>query len=150
MTILDPSIDPDIKNDLTMAPFITKRRKLEHASDDEAPQSRRSEVEISDAEDGSGDEESSSDDMDAVQSKPKHAPAKRRHDDLDAALYAGGLYKSSMFKLQVDQLLNEVRPNHEKRAAGIKSALHQLKNAIEGIENREPLSVRFILNFGPR
>ncbi|KAI9643426.1 U3 snoRNP protein [Ciborinia camelliae] len=124
-----------------MTPLTTKRRKLEHTSDDETPRSQKSEVNNGDMVDGSADEESSSDDVDAIQSKPKHPPVKRRHDDQDAALYAGGVYKSSMFKLQVDELLNEVRPNYEKRAAAIKSALHQLKNAIEGIEDREPLPI---------
>ncbi|TGO29578.1 hypothetical protein BPAE_0013g00290 [Botrytis paeoniae] len=124
-----------------MAPLTTKRRKLEHTSDDEAPQPQKPKVDNVDMENASADEASSSDDADAIQSKPKHAPPKRRHDDQDAALYSGGLYKSSMFKLQVDELLNEVRPSYEKRAAGIKSALHQLKNAIEGIEDHEPLLV---------
>lgn len=129
-----------------MAPLTTKRRKLEHASDDEAPQSQKPELDNGNTEDVSADEESLSKN-DAIQSKPKHPPTKRRHDDQDSALYAGGLYKSSMFKLQVDELLNEVRPNYEKRAAGIKSALHQLKNAIEGIEDREPLPVSPVLNY---
>lgn len=124
-----------------MAPLTTKRRKLEHTSDDEAPQSQKPQINNRETKDASADEESSSDDGDAIQSKPKHPPAKRRHDDQDSALYAGGLYKSSMFKLQIDELLNEVRPNYEKRAAGIKSALHQLKNVIEGIEDREPLPI---------
>ncbi|RAL61953.1 hypothetical protein DID88_002442 [Monilinia fructigena] len=124
-----------------MAPLTTKRRKLAHTSDDEGPQLQKSEMDNEKIVDDSADEESSSDDVDEVQSKPKHPPAKRRHDDQDAALYAGGLYKSSMFKLQVDELLNEVRPNYEKRAAGIKSALHQVKNAIEGIDDGESLSI---------
>lgn len=132
-----------------MAPLTTKRRKLEHTSDDEAPQPQKSKVDTVETENASADEASSSDDADAIQSKPKHAPAKRRHDDQDAALYSGGLYKSSMFKLQVDELLNEVRPNYEKRAAGIKSALHQLKNAIEGLEDHEPLLVSFISTYWP-
>ncbi|KAB8293181.1 hypothetical protein EYC80_007525 [Monilinia laxa] len=124
-----------------MAPLTTKRRKLEHTSDGETPQLQKSEIDNEKIVEDSADEESSSDNVDEVQSKPKHPPAKRRHDDQDAALYAGGLYKSSMFKLQVDELLNEVRPNYEKRAAGIKSALHQLKNAIEGIDDGESLSI---------
>lgn len=134
-----------------MAPLTTKRRKLEHTSDDEAPQLRKLEIDIEeivdDSADDSADEESSPHNVDGAQSKPKHPPTKRRHDDQDAALYAGGLYKSSMFKLQVDELLNEVRPNYEKRAAGIKSALHQLKNAIEGIDDGESLSVSSLLNY---
>ena len=73
-------------------------------------------------------------------------PTKRRkldhvQDDENDALYAGGLYKSSMFKLQVDEMLAEVQPNYEKRAGVIDDALRKLKGFIEGIEDREALSV---------
>jgi hypothetical protein len=62
-------------------------------------------------------------------------------DDENDALYAGGLYKSSMFKLQVDEMLAEVQPNYEKRAAVIDDALRKLKGLVEDIEDREALSV---------
>jgi U3 small nucleolar RNA-associated protein 22 len=73
-------------------------------------------------------------------------PVKRRkldhaQDDDNDAIYAGGLYKSSMFKLQVDELLAEVQPNYEKRAGVIDDALRNIKGLIEGIEDREGLSV---------
>ncbi|PQE32444.1 pre-rRNA processing utp22 protein [Rutstroemia sp. NJR-2017a WRK4] len=124
-----------------MAPLTTKRRKLEHTSDDEETASVRSDNQESEIESGSEDEEGSAQEENAARSKPPNVPAKRRHDDQDAALYAGGIYKSSMFKLQVDEMLAEIRPNYEKRAGAIKDALHQLKNSIEGIEDRGPLSI---------
>ena len=62
-------------------------------------------------------------------------------DDDNDAIYAGGLYKSSMFKLQVDEMLAEVQPNYEKRAGVIDDALRKLKSLIEGIEDQEGLSV---------
>jgi U3 small nucleolar RNA-associated protein 22 len=71
----------------------------------------------------------------------KQTRTKRAQDDDDAALYAGGLYKSSLFKLQVDELLHEVEPNYEKRFRGMKEALHKLKGLIEGIEERDALPV---------
>ncbi|KAG0647352.1 U3 small nucleolar RNA-associated 22 [Hyphodiscus hymeniophilus] len=63
------------------------------------------------------------------------------HDDDNNAIYAGGLYKSSMFKLQVDEMLAEVQPNYEKRAGVIDEALRTLKGSIERIEDREGLSI---------
>jgi hypothetical protein len=73
--------------------------------------------------------------------------AKRRkldhpHDGDNDAIYVGGSYKSSMFKLQVDEMLAEVQPNYEKRGPVIDEALRTLKGLIEGIEDREGLSVR--------
>jgi U3 small nucleolar RNA-associated protein 22 len=59
------------------------------------------------------------------------------------AIYDGGLYKSSMFKLQVDEMLAEVQPNYEKRANVIDDALRRLKCVIEGITDRDLLSVSF-------
>ena len=67
---------------------------------------------------------------------------KLNHQDADTdALYAGGLYKNNMFKLQVDEMLAEVKPNYEKRAGVIDDALRKLKRLIEGIESRDDLSV---------
>jgi U3 small nucleolar RNA-associated protein 22 len=73
-------------------------------------------------------------------------PAKRRkldhaQDDENGALYAEGSYKSSMFKMQADEMLAEVQPNYEKRSPVMDDALRTLKGLIEGIEDREPLSV---------
>jgi hypothetical protein len=62
-------------------------------------------------------------------------------DDNNDAIFAGGLYKSSVFKLKVDEMLAEVQPNYEKRASVIDDALHRLKGLIEGIEDREALPV---------
>lgn len=117
--------------DYMMAPLSVKRRKLDHEAR---------------SNDGSESEDSSNG---APAPQPalkgtelfKHAPPKRTQDDNDAALYAGGLYKSSLFKLQVDELLREVQPNYEKRFAGVNDALRRLKSLIEGVEERSPLSV---------
>ena len=75
-----------------------------------------------------------------------HKSSKRRkldhaQDGDNDAIYAGGLYKSNMFKLQVDEMLAEVQPNYEKRASVIDDTLRKLKGLIEGLEPCEPLSV---------
>ncbi|RDW73842.1 putative pre-rrna processing protein utp22 protein [Coleophoma crateriformis] len=60
----------------------------------------------------------------------------------DGALYSGGSYKSNLFKLQVDEMLAEVKPNYEKRLGFISDELHKLKGLIESIGDRDPLSVQ--------
>ncbi|KAI9773444.1 MAG: hypothetical protein M1840_007660 [Geoglossum simile] len=57
----------------------------------------------------------------------------------DGQMLAGEMYKSSMFKLQLDELLAEVQPNYEKRMAPIEDTLRRLKAVIEQIPDREPV-----------
>lgn len=106
-----------------MAPFPPKRRKLHHGN-------------------GKGDSasdisESSDDDVvNPTATRPKHAQ------DVDqSALYSGGLYNSSMFKLQIDEMLSQIQLNYEKRMPGVDEALRQLKTLIEEIEDRDMLPV---------
>lgn len=55
--------------------------------------------------------------------------------------YATATFKSSLFKLQVDELLEQIRPKHGKREAQAEAALHQIKRAIEGVEGKPALPV---------
>lgn len=66
---------------------------------------------------------------------------KRIKDNDDSALYAGGLHKSSIFNLQVDEMLAEVRLNYDKQFSGADDALRRLKGLIEAIEEKKPLSI---------
>jgi len=115
-----------------MAPLPFKRRKLAHLKPD---------VESSDSfigEHNDVSETSESDDLSMSKrvSRPTHKPKVD-----EGALYTGGLYKSSMFKLQIDELLAEVRPNYGKRSAGLDEALHRLNGLIEAIGDRPTLPV---------
>ncbi|CZS95143.1 related to pre-rRNA processing protein Utp22 [Rhynchosporium agropyri] len=113
-----------------MAPLSTKRRKLDNgrsvspseneAADIEQAQSQKLEVKSAQT---------------AAQTRPKRA------DDDESSIYAGSLSKSSLFKLQVDELLSEVQPNYEKRLKGVDDLLHKLKGQIEGIAKRDAVSV---------
>ncbi|KAL4951340.1 Nrap protein [Aspergillus filifer] len=49
---------------------------------------------------------------------------------------ANGLYKSSLFKLQLDELIAESRPNYERQLATLKDTLHGLKDLIECLPER--------------
>jgi U3 small nucleolar RNA-associated protein 22 len=113
-----------------MSPLPAKRRKLDHDP-----------TSLDDSESEAIEQRSPPDVSTETPAPSKPKRAKREHYDDDAALYAGGLYKSSLFKLQVDELLREVAPNYEKRFNGVTEALHKLKGLIEGIAAREPLSV---------
>jgi U3 small nucleolar RNA-associated protein 22 len=65
---------------------------------------------------------------------------KAKEQDVSAA-YAGDAYKSSLFKLQVDEMLREVKLDYTKRMGPVDNALRKLKSLIEGIADREPLPV---------
>ncbi|KAL3446817.1 Nrap protein [Aspergillus insuetus] len=54
---------------------------------------------------------------------------------------ASGLYKSSFFKLQLDELIAGSRPNYEKQLATLKDTLHGLKELIERLPERPAKSV---------
>jgi U3 small nucleolar RNA-associated protein 22 len=126
-----------------MSPSALKKRKLNHNPKDsmDADDSPASNSE-SDAQFSAESED------DAPTSQPQKIPLqhKRAHED-DTMIYAGGDYKSSLFKLQVDELLTEVQPNYEKRLRGVDEALHTLKGLIESFENRDALSVSTVIHY---
>ncbi|KAL4894352.1 Nrap protein [Aspergillus ambiguus] len=51
---------------------------------------------------------------------------------------ASGFYKSSFFKLQLDELLSDSRPNYDKHISKLQDVLHKLKDAIESLPERSP------------
>ncbi|KAF7187756.1 U3 small nucleolar RNA-associated protein 22 [Pseudocercospora fuligena] len=55
-----------------------------------------------------------------------------------ANAYANGSYKSNVFKLQVDELLTQVRPRQGQREGNAEAALHKLKKTVEQIPQRGP------------
>lgn len=123
-----------------MAVPSSKRRKLEHSSSDEDSQGR------TDAEDSekyressiSGEEEEEEEDTTAKHKAPGVRQTARSNNE---ALYSGAQYKSSLFKLQIDSMLDEIRPNYEKYSSTINGALGKVKTLIEGIPESEPLGI---------
>ena len=108
-----------------MVPLSPKRRKLDHESS---------------SADLAEDDASS-----VVNDLPEKKQARQKQSHMQnadqSALYAAGQYKSSIFKLQVDEMLAELRPNYAKRMPVINQALHQIHSLIEAIEDREALPV---------
>ncbi|EOD48163.1 putative pre-rrna processing protein utp22 protein [Neofusicoccum parvum UCRNP2] len=101
-----------------------------------------------------GDSESGGEDATRkAQSKaPKKAAQKAQKDPRKGSLrdrdmaeltgaYTGEVYKSNMFKLQVDGLLDQIRPRHGKNEAAAEKALRELKAIIEKIPAREPATI---------
>jgi U3 small nucleolar RNA-associated protein 22 len=71
-------------------------------------------------------------------SKPPKRPALSMQD----GIYTAETFKSNMFKLQVDELLDQVRLKYGKKEAPAENAMRTLKTIIEQIPDRDPLPVR--------
>ncbi|KAH6677499.1 pre-rRNA processing protein-like protein Utp22 [Halenospora varia] len=121
-----------------MASIPSKRRKLDHEINNQRKHQH-----------DTMEEESSLDGMeDVAPTPPAHAnikptPSLGKHGSRvdDSALYAEGIYKSSVFKLQTDLMLAEVQPNYERQFDGANDVLRNLKMWIEAIEGRDAVSV---------
>lgn len=66
------------------------------------------------------------------------AVKKGNNDRMVELALASGFYKSSFFKLQMDELLTELRPNYDKQVSKIQETLHKLKEVVERLPDREP------------
>lgn len=118
-----------------MEPQTTKRRKLDttaempQASDDSNPS-----VPMGAA---------------ATQNPTGTAATMKSHKTSSAAApFAGDAYNSSLFKLQVEEMLVEVKPNYAKRLGPVGNVLRKLKTLIEAIPDREEMPVSNCANFG--
>lgn len=65
-----------------------------------------------------------------------------RSDGFSGTAYVGEVYKSNIFKLQVDELLEQVQPKYNQHAPTIDRILRTFKHVIEAIPRREPLLVQ--------
>jgi len=122
-----------------MATAPSKRRRLDH--DSHPIRSSNGIHSESDYDEKPSSAESPSDEQPATKSRSTKPQPKRIQDEDDSALYAGDVYKSSMFKLQVDEMLAEVRLNYQKRLSGVDDALRRLNGLIEDIEDHDAISV---------
>lgn len=59
----------------------------------------------------------------------------RSHAPTAELAVASGVFKSNAFKLQVDELLSQLRPDHDKLLARVEKPLRTLKSIIEKIPN---------------
>lgn len=88
------------------------------------------------------EEEAEEEEQEKTKAKDTKKPTKpKQASSLEAssAAYTGGTFKSNMFKLQVDQMLQSIRPRQGKREATAAEALHKLKKQIDSIPARDAL-----------
>lgn len=120
-----------------MAPHALKRRKLDQTSGHEGHPSAA-------AVPTGGDPHSGAFDNGGGTALTATNPAGAvRKSDLggDGEGAAGNTYNSNMFKLQMDELLAETRPDYERRLKKAEKALRRLKTILERIPEQEPLPV---------
>ena len=124
-------------------PHAAKKRKLDQLRDD--PQLEGSEM------DGGSSNESSSlgDALGETANKPGATSRTTRQNGVrrneksssdNALLLSGGVGKSAMMTLQVNELLSEVRPDYEKQLSQLESALQKLKEIVESISEVAPMT----------
>ncbi|KAF2144618.1 uncharacterized protein K452DRAFT_245617, partial [Aplosporella prunicola CBS 121167] len=154
-----------------MAPPAVKRRKLSHDSenessdddvqagvaiggsdisdDDDQSEISGADVDMDDVSQDEGEGEGNQKKAQGKARKEKQQKSQgnkqiqpwRRDASEMAGAYTGEVYKSNMFKLQVDDLLEQIRPKHGKREASAEKALRELKAIIEQIPAREAQSI---------
>ena len=118
-----------------MSPHTSKRRKL-------SPSPEVNTTQFSVTNGTSEDAKSKSTSLKHPHSTVNSAMKGVKKDDRSAEVaFASGLYKSSFFKLQLDELLAESRPNYHKQGSRLHGILHKLKDLIECIPDRPPKHV---------
>jgi U3 small nucleolar RNA-associated protein 22 len=151
-----------------MAPHATKRRKVSHSPDDsevdvaiDSPSSPSiSEVgdetkvfdQISDDGSSGNDDESGagmrkSEESSVLLNSSGHSqqqvrPNQPTNRDSSGVAFTGEVFKSNLFQLQVDELLEQIRPKKSKQDILVERELRSLKAVIEAIPARAPVSVR--------
>jgi U3 small nucleolar RNA-associated protein 22 len=68
-------------------------------------------------------------------------PPKRPAPSLQDGVYTAESFKSNMFKLQLDELLDQVKLKYGKKEAPAENAMRTLKTIIEQIPSRDPLPI---------
>ncbi|CAO2656122.1 Nn.00g049250.m01.CDS01 [Neocucurbitaria sp. VM-36] len=122
----------------------------EHVSDD-SDVSMSGAEEVDDDEDSQDDEGEESDEEEPTQKSDRPAlatkasngtkPHKRPVTSLQDGVYTAETFKSNMFKLQVDELLEQVKLKYGKKEAPAENAMRTLKAIIEQIPSRDALPV---------
>ncbi|KAH7378732.1 pre-rRNA processing protein Utp22 [Pyrenochaeta sp. MPI-SDFR-AT-0127] len=96
------------------------------------------------------EEEGSDNDKSAQETKQPTSGTKASHGQkqpkrsvatLQDGVYTAETFKSNLFKLQVDELLEQVKPKYGKKEAPAENAMRTLKSIIEQIPSRDPLPI---------
>lgn len=134
----------------SMAPHAGKKRKLAHR-EDESYLGEPNMGEDTSEEASIGDELRSeanpwarrTDGVNAgafQRTATRHGVRSSEQSTLDAALLSsGGMGRSAMLTLQINELLSEVRPNYERRLSHLEDTLRKLKQVIESLPDVAPM-----------
>jgi U3 small nucleolar RNA-associated protein 22 len=138
-----PSQDDDDDDDDDMEDDMDQEQEEEDDDDEEEEEDEDDDDEQEEEEndDDDDEEEEEKEKQDAVvKTKHKHPKSAVSSAEASSAAYTGGTFKSNMFKLQVDQMLQAMRPRQGKREATVAEALHKLKKVMDGmLEQQEAL-----------
>ncbi|KAF2707452.1 Nrap protein [Pleomassaria siparia CBS 279.74] len=115
-----------------MAPPGPKRRKLQHSEDNDGNS-------VSVTENGGPGVTGPTPAKQIASSNAQDH--KRRDRTIQDGVYTAEVYKSNMFKLQVDELLQQVKPRYGKKEAPAENAMRTLKSIIEQIPSRAAISI---------
>jgi U3 small nucleolar RNA-associated protein 22 len=77
----------------------------------------------------------------AANGERRRRPATNGNANLSSA-FLGEIYKSNMFKIQVDELLEQIKPKHSDVDNDIAAQLRRIKDVIEACPDGEPVTVR--------
>jgi len=119
-----------------MAPPMTKRRKLQHNKDGDADTDIVTGNKTHETHEAAPTKQTASSHSQA--GERSYRKGDRNTQD---GVYTAEVYKSNMFKLQVDELLQQVKPRYGKKEAPAENAMRTLKSIIEQLPSRGPVSV---------
>ncbi|KAI9752797.1 MAG: hypothetical protein M4579_005472 [Chaenotheca gracillima] len=129
-----------------MVPHPSKKRRLD--SIDSAEHVLGSE-ELNSLDNG-GAHSGSSKDEELANPTPQQLKAQKRSkpqrngtiDSKASEAFIGETNRSTMFKLQVDELLSEIRPNYQRKKESLDGVLQRLKTVIEQLPEREAKGIQ--------
>lgn len=143
-----------------MRVHTAKKRKLTAQGDHDYPNANgrtatevaaaeSDEIEDEDEDDENGDEDVNDSGDHAKQPRPRlPGRPKERSRPKVAEAVSRGSYTSGLLELQVDELLADVRHEHNRKRDRIDTLVRKLKGVIESIPEREELSVCLVLVIG--
>jgi U3 small nucleolar RNA-associated protein 22 len=117
------------------------KAKRKRAENDDAPPRDLDTAERSSEEASSENEDRTSSTQQTSKRAKRNASRDSRQLSFVGGTYVGELYGSNMFKLQVDALLDQLKPNIRSIESTINNVLRDLKSLIESIPEREPILV---------
>ncbi|KAI9928068.1 hypothetical protein MW887_002920 [Aspergillus wentii] len=114
-----------------MTVHTVKRRKISPSSENDDTQTPKP------SRDGHSDGKAKNEIVASNGTSKTDYSTKHVNNDRSAELaFASGFYKSSFFKLQMDELLAGLRPNYDKQVSKIQETLHKLKAIIERLPDK--------------